>query len=109
MGPLLLQQQAHPIMFAELLYRHSLTAKDILTKYSAVVESTAEFMAAFALSARGHSTRGCLNLGPPSNTTPSLEVNGAGCAGGMGFCVLDRADAPPHLNPIMNHICEAMA
>ena len=76
-GPLLLQQQTHPIMFSELLYRRNPSAVT-LSKYSEIVESTAEFMASFALQAEGHSTRGCLNLGPPMAPGMGVEVDDPG-------------------------------
>lgn len=46
-GPLLIWQQPHIIVFAELMYRQSPT-KDILDRYREVVFETAEFMVDFA-------------------------------------------------------------
>lgn len=79
-GPLLLQQQPHPIVYAELLYRAaaatgSSEAAQTLRKYDALVAETADFMAGFALQAAGSDTRGCLNLGPPM--APGMGVEGS--------------------------------
>lgn len=76
-GPLLIQQQTHPIMYSELLYRHN-PSSSTLDKYGEIVESTAEFMASFALQAEGHNTRGCLNLGPPMAPGMGVEVDDPG-------------------------------
>ena len=67
-GPLLLQEQPHPIVYSELLYRAANTAEgrvDALKMYGDLVQATADFMSSFSLMADGHNTRGCLNLGPP--------------------------------------------
>eukprot|EP01050_Picozoa_sp_SAG11_P028469 SAG11_NODE_7615_length_1121_cov_0.768102_2_plen_261_part_01 len=67
-GPLLLQEQPHPIVYAELLYRAAKTsaARTVaLEKYGELVQATSDFMASFVLMSEGHNTRGCMNLGPP--------------------------------------------
>ena len=67
-GPLLLQEQPHPIVYAELLYRAANTSaarSATLAKYGELVQATADFMASFVLMSDGHGTRGCMNLGPP--------------------------------------------
>lgn len=46
-GPLLIWQQPHPIMFAEMLYKENPT-KETLEKYEEIVVETADFMADFA-------------------------------------------------------------
>eukprot|EP01051_Picozoa_sp_SAG22_P006992 SAG22_NODE_477_length_9978_cov_2.807268_7_plen_445_part_00 len=64
-GPLLLQEQPHPIVYAELLYRaaNSTAARTAaLNRYGDIVQATADFMASFVLMADGHDTRGCINL-----------------------------------------------
>jgi hypothetical protein len=67
-GPLLLQEQPHPIVYAELLWRAANTSaarSAALAKYSQLVQETADFMASFVLMSEGQETRGCMNLGPP--------------------------------------------
>ena len=67
-GPLLLQEQGHPIVYAELLYRASNSSEArsaSLEKYAELVQATADFMVSFVLMSARHATRGCLNLGPP--------------------------------------------
>jgi len=76
-GPLLLQEQGHPIVYAELLYNAN-PNNETLQKYSSMVHETAEFMASFALQAKGHNTRGCLNLGPPFAPGMGVEADDPG-------------------------------
>lgn len=76
-GPLLLQQQSHPIVYAELLYRAE-PSNRTLAKYGSMVHETAEFMASFALQAKGFNTRGCLNLGPPMAPGMGVEASDPG-------------------------------
>ena len=76
-GPLLLQQQGHPIVYAELLYRANPT-NGTLAQYSAMVHETAEFMASFALQSKGFNSRGCLNLGPPMAPGMGVEASDPG-------------------------------
>lgn len=67
-GPFLLQEQPHPIIYAELLYRAANTSEArsaALEKYGELVQATADFMASFVLMSSGHATRNCTNLGPP--------------------------------------------
>ena len=64
-GPLLLQQQGHPVVYAELIYRHYNSSyrvgcsdcqqnlANVLGQYSSLLQETAEFMASFALHANG--------------------------------------------------------
>lgn len=76
-GPLLLQQQSHPIVYAELLYRAE-PSNRTLAKYGSMVHETAEFMASFTLQAKGFNTRGCLNLGPPMAPGMGVEASDPG-------------------------------
>ncbi len=46
-GPLLIWQQPHPLMFAEMLYKEN-PAKEVLEEYEEIVVETADFMADFA-------------------------------------------------------------
>jgi hypothetical protein len=76
-GPLLLQEQPHPIVYAELSYRWATSdaaRAAVLHKWGRLVDRTAAFMASFALRAKSFPTRGCLNLGPPM--APGMGVEG---------------------------------
>lgn len=80
-GPLLLQEQPHPVVYAELLYRAANTSQGrsaALKHYGELVQATADFMASFALMSSGHDTRGCLNLGPPMLPGMGVETNDPG-------------------------------
>jgi hypothetical protein len=94
-GPLLLQEQAHPTVYAELLYRHAsnstsgnnsgdgalAAAGQVRTRYAPVVSQTAEFLSSFALqsnSSKGPFNRGCLNAGPPMAPGMGVETDGPG-------------------------------
>lgn len=91
-GPLLLQEQPHPIVYAELMYRRcrrSSERRALLAKYARLVESTAAFMASFALRAEGFETRGCLNLGPPM--APGMGVEGGDPGNEMNWTHTVRA------------------
>ena len=65
-GPFLIWQQAHPILYAELDYRLHPSA-DTLANWREIVFETADFMASFAA---WDSDRGCFQLGPPLKTMP---------------------------------------
>ena len=99
-GPLLLQEQAHPIVYAELLYRHanstssnnndtssnsaSAAAGKVLAKYASMVSQTAEFLSSFALqsnNSKGPFNRGCLNVGPPMAPGMGVEMDDPGNRG----------------------------
>ena len=85
-GPLLLQEQPHPIVYAELAYRWAGSAarrKAVLRQWARIVDSTATFMASFALRAKGFPTRGCLNLGPPM--LPGMGVEGGDPGNEMNY------------------------
>lgn len=79
---LLIWQQPHPLFFAELEYRSALSASqraEILSKWDAVVENTADFMAAFAW---WNESTSVYDLGPPmypvsENTSPNATINPA--------------------------------
>ena len=76
-GPLLLQEQPHPIVYAELAYRwasNQAARAAVIRKWARLVDRTATFMASFALRAKNYPTRGCLDLGPPM--APGVGVEG---------------------------------
>ena len=88
-GPLLLQEQPHPIIYAELLYRQAGAKQaSVLAEWGELVQETAEFMADFALQADGFPpTRpeGCLNLGPPMAPGMGVEGSDPGNSGNFTF------------------------
>jgi hypothetical protein len=61
-GPLLIWQQPHPIYYAELCYRHEPT-RATLERWREIVETSAEFMASYAVLHDGRYV-----LGPPLKT-----------------------------------------
>lgn len=77
---LLIWQQPHPLVFAELEYRRAATTterKAILGKWHDIVENTADFMVAYAW---WNETTGVYDLGPPmypvsENTDPLVTIN----------------------------------
>ena len=60
-GPLLIWQQPHPIVFAELFYREH-PDRETLENYLEIVSATAEFMASYAIL---NPVTGYYDLGPP--------------------------------------------
>ncbi|KAF8582067.1 hypothetical protein K439DRAFT_1352192 [Ramaria rubella] len=77
---LLIWQQPHPIIFAELEYRSAGSESEqaaTLVKWDTIVENTADFMAAFAW---WNTSTGVYDLGPPmypvsENTDPLVTIN----------------------------------
>lgn len=75
---MLIWQQPHPLVFAELEYRHKPTP-DTLEKWAEVVQLTADFMASFAF---WNASTGLYDLGPPmfpvsENTEKNFTTNTA--------------------------------
>ncbi len=68
-GPLLIWQQPHPILYAELCYRRRPTQATV-RKFREIVFESAEFMASFAT---WNEQRGCFWLGPP--VIPAQEIH----------------------------------
>ncbi|RPJ57014.1 MAG: glycoside hydrolase family 65 [Acidobacteria bacterium] len=68
-GPLLVWQQPHPIVFAELCYR-SHPNRATLERFADVVSESADFMASYATH---HAERGWHSLGPP--VIPAQEIH----------------------------------
>lgn len=68
-GPLLIWQQPHPIVFAELCYR-SHPDRGTIERFADVVSQSADFMASYAIHNQG---RGCYSLGPP--VIPAQEIH----------------------------------
>jgi hypothetical protein len=78
-GVFLIWQQAHPIYYAELLYR---VKQDtcLLRRFERIVSETAEFMASFA---RKNPRTGQYDLGPP--VMPAQEIHNPDSTGNPAF------------------------
>ncbi|TFK36258.1 Six-hairpin glycosidase-like protein [Crucibulum laeve] len=75
---LLIWQQPHPLIFAQYEYR-AFPTNQTLAKWEAVVEATADWMAAFAWK---NTSTGVYDLGPPmyvvsEDTSPNVTMNSA--------------------------------